>query len=188
MKRKIFVILFFIFLLPSMVFCQEHNIALARTKIEEALQANSKVIVKESFYAGEFSAQKGATIECLAMSVYSMGKAKKKTRGLKISVVESAEKIAASFIDLDEVSTILTALDDILFLSDAWKSSQKQNSEAGITTNDNLRIGFFQQGSNQIFFIKAGQGKVAQCFLYSKEDLFTLKRIITKGLDALQKI
>jgi len=191
MKKVFCMLLFFLFvpLIASAQVKKESKTKEPATKLEAFLAKKGRLIVKEFYYLGIVYGKYGSKIKFNGIVVYEPGQKNRKMRGLQIKIIEGGkyDKSDISFLDIEEVESLSTAIKYLIDVSKKWYGINKEYTEVIFSTKDNFEIGFFQKGSNQMAFASSGYiGKVS-CFFESMEDLNTIKSIVDDGLKILRK-
>ena len=143
------------------------------TKLEAFLVTKGKLIIKEFYELGRVSGKYGSKIEFTALVMFEPGEESKRVRGLKIEITQAGryEKSETSFLDLEEVDSLLKAIEYLIDLSVKWKDIEKTYTEVVFSTKGDFSIGFYQQGNKQAAFSSSGRIGKASCLLTSLQDL-----------------
>jgi hypothetical protein len=159
------------------------------TKLEAFLATKGKLIIKEFYELGKVSGKYGSKIELTALIMYEPGQENKKVRGLKIEITEGGryEKTDSSFLDLEEIESLSSAIVYMISLSKKWKEEKRQYTETAFSTQGDLSIGFYQQGNNQAAFSTSGRIGKTKCYFTSMNGLVSVKTLADKGLELLNK-
>ena len=131
------------------------------------------VLNKVSSTIGTLQVSDGATIEFNELVAYESGKESESIRGLNIQISEDGryEKNYNSFLENNGLDTFVKEIYSIYTTSMNYKGYAKDYTEVCYTTEDNFRIGFYQKGTEQTFFVASLRSGKTNYFL--KADDFT---------------
>jgi hypothetical protein len=166
---------------------EEEKIKEPATKLEAFLAKKGKLIIKEFYDLGKISGRGGTKIELTALVIFEPGQEKERVRGLRIEITEGGryEREESAFLDLEEIESLLKAIDYMVNLSEKWKELKKEYTETVFSTKGDFNIGFYQQETNQAAFSSCGRIGKATCFFNSMNDLNSMKNITDEGLKLL---
>lgn len=159
------------------------------TKLEGFLSKKGSLIVKEFYKLGEIIGRASATIEFTAIVMYEPGQEAERVRGLRIDITESGriEREKSAFLDLDEIKSLIDAIDYMTKLYIEWGRIEKEYVEVLFSTKDEFSIGFYHSGMTQTTFARCEGIGPATCFFASMQDLKNTKNIAAKGLSLLNE-
>jgi hypothetical protein len=156
------------------------------TELELFLQTKGQIIVKEFHEIGKISGQHGAGLTVGTLILSEPGSYSKKRKGLRIEVMDAGthDREHTSFLDIDEIDSMIKGLAYMSTLSDEWKDKPKEYTEVVISTNGNFKVGFYSSKGALQAFVKSGSMGSADAAL-SMDSLGTLKTLSEKGLEYL---
>jgi len=156
------------------------------TKVEAFLAKKGRLIVKD-FHPLDTARGKYGTVKFDALTIYEPGFESQGVSGLRIEVSGAYEKSSISFLDLDEVESLASAIEYMLRLASEWTSAARDYDEVIFETKGDFQIGFYQEGAKQSAFCSSGRiGKVS-CYFNSVADLGTVKSRADQALSVLRK-
>lgn len=160
----------------------------AQTKIEQLFLAKGSLLIKE-FYSLD---KKGlpSTVSFNWIILREVGKEAKEVKGLKVEVVDYSRTISNSesvFLDAEEVSELISALDYLINLSNQYKAQPPiTHSEAQFSTKGDFFVGIYYDGKDMKAFISAGRvGRVNSFFNVDK--LPDVKALIEEAIQKFMK-
>jgi hypothetical protein len=190
MKKFLIVVLCVFFLLPLIVSAQVKEEGEAKepaTKLEAFLAKKGRLIVRDYYELGEVAGKYMNKTVFGAIVIYEPGKESQRIRGLTIGVIRE-EKLGlsskVSFLDFEEIETLSKALEYMSSLSAKWQDIRKENTRVVFSTKGDFNIGFYQIGTEQVFF---GDIEGVSCFFSSMQDLSSAKTLVDKGLKLLNE-
>lgn len=159
-----------------------------RTKIE-AFQARDGVVIVRGFSKiGELKGMYGTSIEVESKEFTDAG-ARTKAYGVTVDVKESIrlERSNTSYIDLDEVPSLLTGID---YIAKVDKSiTPLEDFQADYKTKGDFKVSTFSRGADVMFAVSSGTiGRVVAYFRMA--DMPRLRQLIADAkarLDAIKQ-
>jgi len=192
MKKMLIFITCTIILVPLIVSAQvkeQRQDLEPATKLEEFLAKKGRLIVKDFYDLGVISARYGSKISFNAVVIYEPGLEDQRIRGLRVEITKGGkyERSDTSFLDLEEIESLSTAISYMMDLSTKWKTAIREYTEVVFSTKGYFRIGFAHKGNNQIAFSSSGYGGNVSCYFSSAQELQSVKVIVDKGLALLNE-
>lgn len=161
------------------------------TVVEKFFSKKGHMIIKNFYDAGTIGSQYSSKIDIKAIVVSEPGNESDKIRGLRIEVTEGGriEKRHASFLDIEEVDSLLKALDFMISKIEDYSKNADYTDyrEVVFRSKDNFVIGFYQKGSTVYkpeikTWAESGIISKSTSFM-SKDGFIELKKIVQNGLD-----
>jgi len=159
----------------------------ASTELELFLQTKGHIIVKEFHEIGKISGQHGTGLTLGTLILSEPGSYSKKMKGLRVEVMGTGktDREHTSFLDIDELATIIKGLAYMSTLSDEWRDKPIEYTEVAVSTKGDFRVGFFIRKGELHAFVRSGFiGRSADAAL-SMDSLGTLKTLSERGLEYL---
>jgi len=159
----------------------------ARTQLEAFLTQKGSILVKVFHPLGVVPASYGASADLDAVVIYEPGKEVQRRRGIKITVKEVGrlEREETSFLDLEEIDSLIKGLDYMAKASTEWAGSQRDYSEMVFMTKGDLQVGFYTDKGKTQAFIKSGTIGSATAYMQG-DGLKSLRERLEAGLLHLQ--
>ena len=168
------------------LFSQTGDLKEPPNKIKAIIAKKGSVLIKNFSTIGSLNGNNGAKVELSEAVVYEPEKESESIRGLKIEVSENSryEKSHSSFLDIDEVDAFVKAIYYVYTTSTRWKGYTKDYTEVMYSTMDDCKIGFYQKGTEQTFYMISGSIDKTSC-LMNFNDFVTFLQIAGKSKSIL---
>jgi hypothetical protein len=158
-----------------------------RTRIEAVLATKGKVIVRDSYKIGRV---KGLSLEVVVVS--EAGNAATKASGARIEIAEfgGRQTTHASFLDLGELEDLTRAAAQMEQTMEEWRGQRREPySEMAFETNDDFRLGFYQDGPGPDQKVFASSGILGKAdFLGGPEELSRIRELLRLAMAKLQSL
>ena len=158
-----------------------------KTRIEAVLTTKGKVIVRDSYKIGRV---KGLSLEVVVAS--EAGNPTTKASGARIEITEfgGRQTTHASFLDRDELEGLARAAALMEQTMEEWRGQRREPySEMAFETNDDFRLGFYQDGPGPDQKVFASSGILGKAdFLGGPEELSRIRELLRLAIAKLQSL
>lgn len=162
---------------------------LPKTRLEAVLATKGRLVVADFYQLGWFVVGEGVGRMTFDATVATEpGREERRTRGLRIEVVEAGRlsRPDTSFLDLEEVEGLSKALAHMIELAARWKDTEKQEyTEVQFATKGDFLIGFHQQKRDQRGFMSSGFVGATRVSI-DVLDFAKVKGLLDQGVTLLQ--
>jgi hypothetical protein len=170
---------------PPMVAGQE--LLPPKTRIEAVLATKGKAIIRDSYKIGRV---KGLSLEVVVVS--EAGDAAAKASGARIEITEfgGRQTTHASFLDRGELDGLARAAARMEQTMEEWRGQRREPySEMAFETNDDFRLGFYQDGPGPDQKVFASSGILGKAdFLGGPEELSRIRELLRLAMVKLQSL
>lgn len=192
-KVTIFISICLFVSFSSIVFAQdnqEQKKSEPATKVEAFLAKKGQLIIRDYYRIGMIVdiALESGYVKFDGLVITVPGEVKGIIKGLRITVTQKGkyQKDNCSFLDIEELESLSSAIQFMSSLSQKWETEQKEYTEVEFSTKGYFSTGFFQEGLTQKFFVDSGDIINATCFI-PKTELPNMKKIIDDALKLLKE-
>lgn len=157
------------------------------TELELFLQTKGQIIVKEFHEIGKIPGQQGTGLTLGTLILSDLGSYTKKRKGLRVEVmgVGKSDREHTSFLDIDEIDSMIKGLAYMSKLSDEWRDKPKEYTEVAFSTKGDFKVGFFINKGELQAFVKSGPTIGSADAVLSMDSLGTLKTLSERGQEYL---
>ena len=159
----------------------------AKTRIETFLAQKDRLLVKEVYTLGKITGLYSSSCVISGITTYEPGDKEHRLKGLIIEVNEgqSDERPNSSFLDIEEIEGLSTALASMVRLSEERSKTESSYIEITYTTEDELGFGvYFSEGEEGGFISGRGAGKLT--ISLELEQMNEVKKIVDYGYTLLK--
>lgn len=153
------------------------------TKLEAFYSKKGALFIKDFYSVGELTSKHGSIATIKALVMYSPGREGDRSKGLKMEI-PGLQIVADVFIDQEEISGIIKAINYQMGLVEKWKDQDKYYTEVNYITTGGLEIGFYQKGNQVTPYLSAEHGR-SVFFFTSMDDVMKVKVLFEDGFKIL---
>jgi hypothetical protein len=176
---------------PADLFAQsrvESQVPAPQTKLESVLVRRGTILLKDFQEIGRLQCARAATLDLTAISTSDPGAKTPSVKGIKITIDEGERNKGEQsvFLDVDEIDSLLKAFKFFASTAKQWSQKAREYSEAIYVTKGDFAAGFYQKGTDQGGFARAGSYSKSHCF-FEMATMGDFEKLLQSGITALRK-